>query len=180
MDASESAVPLETLLAHRAWVRALALALTRDEDAADDVEQQAWLAALVSPPATDESPRGWLGAVARNAARKRTRSATRQRARERASARPEGLPGSDPAELAARAELHTKVARAVVDLADPYRQARRRRYFEGLAVADVATRMGAPLETTRARLRRGREQLRGRSGCGSLRLTLSLDSRGRA
>ncbi len=42
-------VPIETLLAHREWVRAVALAVVRDPNAADDVEQETWLAALRTP-----------------------------------------------------------------------------------------------------------------------------------
>ncbi len=166
MSAADAAVPLETLLAHREWVRGLARALTRDENEADDVEQQTWLAAVLSPPRTDASPRGWLGAVARNAARKRGRSAERRRRREACAAQRQvarvGSAAGDPADLAARADLHARVAAAVVALAEPYRQTLLLRYFEGLSIADVSTRMAAPLETTRARLRRGREHLRGR------------------
>ncbi len=160
--APDPAVHLDLLLAHREWVRTLALALTRDENEADDVEQQTWLAAMTSPPSTGESPRGWLTTVARNAARKQGRSRRRRRAREKAVARGEASSVSDPADLAARADAHAQVATAVVALPEPYRQALLLRYLEGLAVAEVATQMGAPLETTRARLRRGREQLRGR------------------
>ena len=52
MDAAPSPVPsIERLLAERAWVRAFARSLVSDEASADDLEQQAWVAALEAPPA---------------------------------------------------------------------------------------------------------------------------------
>src|SRR5947207_11209285 len=83
MDAAP--VPVETLLAHRAWVQAVARAVVRDPNAADDVEQETWLAALRSPPRTASSPRGWLGAVVRSRARRIGRGDARREARENAA-----------------------------------------------------------------------------------------------
>src|SRR5262249_45007568 len=45
-----SSRPLDSLLAHRQWVRDLARRLCADESAADDLEQQTWLSALRRPP----------------------------------------------------------------------------------------------------------------------------------
>ena len=41
--------PLETLLEHRDWVRALARSLVADPHRADDVEQETWRMALQKP-----------------------------------------------------------------------------------------------------------------------------------
>lgn len=58
MTSHDAAVPLSELLAQRVWLRALARALSDDENEADDVEQKTWLAALRSPPSsTLASPR---------------------------------------------------------------------------------------------------------------------------
>ncbi len=161
MSRDGAVVPLEELLVHRVWVRALAVALCDDENEADDVEQQTWLAALCRPPVDRAATRGWFRTVARNATYRRRRSRERMRRRELHVARPEPL-GGDPAELAARAELHARVAAAVVALREPYRQTILLRYFEGLSMADVAAQMEAPFETVRARLRRARALLRTR------------------
>ena len=59
------------------------------------------------------------------------------------------------AELAERADTLRCVVQAVVELDEPYRETILLRYFEGLAIDAVAARMNAPLETTRARIRRG-------------------------
>ncbi len=159
MTGNDAAVPLDELLAHRAWVRALAVALSRDENDADDLEQQAWLTAMRRPPETLDSPRGWLASVLRSMAKRRARTDSRRARREAGAARRD-VDVNDPARLAARAEMHARVAMAVVALREPYRQAVLLHYFEGLSVRETSARMDAPFETSRARLRRGREQLR--------------------
>jgi len=162
VTARDVPIRIEELLAHRQWVAGLAAALTRDQSEADDVVQQTWLAALRRPPRGGGSVRGWLGTVVRNTVRERGRSGARRARREEAAARPHAVTSDDPAELTARAELHATVSAAVVALDEPYRRAILLRHFEGLPVAEVARRLDTPLETTRARLRRGRARLRER------------------
>jgi RNA polymerase sigma-70 factor (ECF subfamily) len=157
---STARVPVETLLAHREWVRAVARAVVRDPNAADDVEQETWLAALRSPPREASSLRGWFGAVTRSRARRIGRTDARRDARESASARREATPSA--ADLAEMADTHRRVVQAVVELDEPYREAILLRYFEGLAVADVAARSEVPLETARSRVKRGVAKLRER------------------
>ena len=152
----------ETLLEHRAWVRALARSLVERSADADDVEQQTWVAALDAAPADARSMRAWLATVARNAARKLHRGEGRRRRREAASD-PRG-PSPSAAALAEQAEVHARVVAAVVALDEPYREAVLLRHFEGLGVSDAADRAGVPLETMRARLRRARDMLRARLG----------------
>ena len=62
------------LLEHAAFLRGLARSLVFDVDAADDVEQETWRAALEHPPRDLRSPRGWLATIARNVVRARLRS----------------------------------------------------------------------------------------------------------
>jgi len=153
-------IPVETLLAHREWVRAVAVAVVRDPNAADDVEQETWLAALRTPPRDERSLRGWFGAVARSRARRIGRTDARRDARELAAPRHE--PTASAAELAELADTHRRVVQAVVDLPEPYRETILLRYFEGLAVDDVATRTSVPLDTARSRISRGLAKLRER------------------
>ncbi|MCU0728329.1 MAG: RNA polymerase sigma factor, partial [Planctomycetes bacterium] len=153
---------LDDLLRHRAWIRDLALTLTRREAEADDVSQDTVLAALHGSPRDPVHPRAWLAAVVRNFARRRHRSAVRRATHEAAASCRPSSREADPAALAARAEIHSIVVAAVVALEEPYRAAVLLRHFEGLPVAEVARRTGVPLETARARLRRGREMLRAR------------------
>lgn len=151
-------VTLEVLLVHRQWVRSLARRLVADENDADDVEQQVWLEATRHPPGHLESPRGWLGTVVRNVARKFGRGRTRRTVREQAWNPVSTAPSPDG--IVAEAELQQSIGRAVLDLAEPYRTTVLLRYFEGLSPADVALRMGTPVETVRTRLRRANDRLR--------------------
>ncbi|MBA3538226.1 MAG: hypothetical protein H0T79_01235, partial [Deltaproteobacteria bacterium] len=50
----------EQLMAEMAWVRRLARALVRDDAAADDVAQDAFLVATAQQPAEDRPLRPWL------------------------------------------------------------------------------------------------------------------------
>ncbi|MCE9636316.1 MAG: sigma-70 family RNA polymerase sigma factor [Planctomycetes bacterium] len=161
MTAPDPSVALDELLAHRAWVRTLALALSRDEHEAADVEQATWVAALESPPSHRTSLRGWLGTTARHALSRLRRSERRRVAHETAATpRDNGDGRTDASALAARADAHRRVVEALVGLDEPYRRTLLLRYFDGLAVAEVAARTGVPLETARARLRRGIAKLR--------------------
>src|SRR5688572_11481825 len=86
------------LLEHAGWIRALARKLVLDEQRADDLVQQAWLAALEKPPATGAPIRAWLARVVRNVAWKERRSATRREERERIAAAADAR-AEDPASV---------------------------------------------------------------------------------
>lgn len=151
---------LEELLAHGSWVRALARSLVRDAASADDLVQQACVAALERPPQGHSAPRRWFAAVLRNLARRDRRAEERRTARERfAAARGPETPADD---LGETLELSKQLADAVGRLEEPYRSAIFRRYYEGLAPARIAELDGLPLKTVKTRLARGLEQLRER------------------
>ncbi|HEU4394564.1 MAG TPA: sigma-70 family RNA polymerase sigma factor, partial [Planctomycetota bacterium] len=156
MEQPAAPVRIEELLSHRAWVRRVARALVLDESRADDLEQEAWLRAVRSPP--PRPSRAWLGTVLRNAA-VNLRLAERRRTAHESSVTLSG-DGLAPAELLERAEIVERVARAVRTLEEPYRTAILLRYFEDLAPPAIAARLGVPLETVRTRLRRALVRLR--------------------
>jgi len=58
----------DELARHARWIRRMAGALLRDEAAAEDLVQEAWLAALTRPP-SEGRLRPWLREVAHNLAR---------------------------------------------------------------------------------------------------------------
>ena len=153
MDRSEGVVPIESLLAHRDWVRRLARALARDESGADDLEQEAWLRAMRHPPAHAGSLRGWLGTVLRRLAVDRRRTEQGRARREELAARRE-TPVPSPADLVAEAEAHRRVVEAVLSLEEPNSSTVLLRWFEDLPPTELARRLGVPVETVRARLRR--------------------------
>lgn len=151
-------VGIETLLAQRTWVRALARRLVLDDAAADDLEQQAWVDALRAPPRREEGIRGWFATVLRRRARDAWRERERRGRRESAAARPEAARST--AEVVADAEAHRRVVEAVLALEEPYREVVLLRFFEDLPPREVAARIGVPAETVRTRTRRALGRLR--------------------
>jgi DNA-directed RNA polymerase specialized sigma24 family protein len=74
---------IEELLRHAGWRRGLAASLVRVPAAADDLVQDAWVAARRHPPgAAAGEARGWLARVAGNMARNARRTRTRRADRE--------------------------------------------------------------------------------------------------
>ncbi|MFY9345183.1 MAG: sigma factor, partial [Planctomycetota bacterium] len=91
------------LLADLGWVRTLARALARDGHDADDLAQDACLAALQSPPPHDHNVRGWFQRVLANLVRQGERSRWRRHRREAALAGERAGAAAAPAdELAER------------------------------------------------------------------------------
>lgn len=150
----------ESLLAHSSWVRGLVRALIVDQGQVDDVVQQTWLAVVEEPRRSWLDPRAWLGGVARNLAREANRKDARRARREEHSARSEQLPSTD--ELAEKAELQRSVAKAVLELDEPYRSTLLLRYFGEFTPEQIARREGLPGSTVRNRLKHGLDQLRQR------------------
>lgn len=150
----------EALLAQTGWMRALALGLLRDGHAADDVAQDAALAALLHPPPAGVELRPWLAQVVRRLAWRRARSERRRSERESAANGPAGHDG--PGETLARLDLQGALLEAVRALEEPVRTTIVQRYFEGRTAAEIAAASGVPASTVRARLARGLELLRAR------------------
>jgi DNA-directed RNA polymerase specialized sigma24 family protein len=138
MTPDEAEARIETLLAHRAWLRTLAARLV-GPGLADDLVPETWLAALRRPPDPARAARPWLATVARRLARRLSRShGTRQAGVEP----PDPAPPTD--ELLARVELETDLAREVARLSEPFRRTVLLRYHAGLSAAEIARREGVP------------------------------------
>ncbi len=150
----------ESLLAHSAWVRGLVRALVVDPGQVDDVVQQTWLAVLEEPRRRWLDPRAWLGGVARNLTRETNRRDARRTRREERAARSEELPSTG--ELVERAELQRRVAKAVLELDEPYRSTLLLRYFTELSAEEIARRQGLSGSTVRNRIQSGLDRLRER------------------
>jgi len=155
-----ASVPIEQLLAQREWVRRVARAMVRDENDADDLEQGLWLEILQRPPRSGGSLRGWLVTALRRDRTDARRSEECRAAREESQARAEAIPSAE--ELVAKADAHTRVAVAVMDLVEPYRSTVLYRFFEDLPPSAIAERQGVPVETVKTRLQRALTQLRER------------------
>ena len=87
----EPELVLHDLLDSDAWIRALAPQLVTDPNDAEDIVQEAWVAALQNPPERSSSIRSWLARVVRRIAGARRRSDEQRKRREQVVARPERL-----------------------------------------------------------------------------------------
>jgi len=145
------------LLAQSAWVRRLARGLAGAR--AEDLAQEAWVAALSARPGVDRSLRGWLATVLRRAARDERRGEAGRAARERAAAVPEAARGG-PGDVIARVGSHRMLVERVLALEEPVRTVVCLRYFEELPAARIARRLGLPVGTVKDRIARGLELLR--------------------
>ncbi|MHC4894408.1 MAG: RNA polymerase sigma factor, partial [Planctomycetota bacterium] len=133
---------LDALLVHASWARDLARGLVADTTAADDLVQEAWVAALESPPRHAENLRGWLGTVIRNLARSRGRSHGRRAAREAQVALEDHQEAPSSEALASRIDTQRRLASAVLELDEPYRSTVILRFYEGLDATQIANRLG--------------------------------------
>jgi RNA polymerase sigma factor (sigma-70 family) len=145
----------EALLAQSNWLRRLARGLVRDENAAEDLVQDTWVAALRAKPA---DLRAWMSVVSRNFARRSRRDAGLRSAHEPQGARSERVEGPD--EIAERVELQRKLAEALLALEEPYRSALVLRYLDGHSTIQVAERLGVSHDAARQRISRGLAKLR--------------------
>lgn len=146
------------LLAHDGFVRRLSRSVLADRHLAEDVAQEAWLAALRRPPDEEPAALAWLGSVVRNAAAMLTRSLARARGRDEAAARPEAVQSA--ADSAGDASVRAAVVAAVLDLGEPCRTALLLRFWHDLPPRDIAAALGVPVETVRTRIKRGLDRLR--------------------
>lgn len=157
MPSGSSPVPIEALLAHQGFVRALARQLVSDPHAAEDLAQETWLKASTSPPREHASLGGWFARVVRNRASNVRRDTNRRTSRERDVARTESI---EPTDVAERVELESRVVRAVLALREPYRGVILGRYYEDTSTAELARRQGVTESSVRSQETRALELLR--------------------
>lgn len=158
----------EILLAHADWVRRLARQLVAEEDRADDLVQETWVAALSRPPRHGQNLKSWLAIVVRNLARKRGREESRRRRREAKVGDPTSTPHRTPSQThrpdhaLQQALLQRHVIDAVIELEEPYRSTVLLRYFSELSPAVIAEEQRTSVETIKTRLKRGLKRVRER------------------
>jgi len=143
-------LPVESL-------RRLAHGLLFERAAAEDVVQDAWVAALESRGEI-RGLGAWLNGAVRRLARNRVRADERRAQREQRVARAEAQPSA--AEASARIEVLRTLLDAVDRLERPYREAIVLRYFDDLPPREIARRLAVPVNTARTHVRRGLERLR--------------------
>ena len=157
MDAQRFDV--DRLLADRRWIHGLARRLCGNDDWADEVVQDTYLAAIRNPPRESGAWRAWLRTTTLNAARQLLRREGTRGRHERAASLAEAAMIDDSGE---RLRLQRRLLEAVDALGDPYRTAVILRYFEGLDGSAIAARLGIPASTVRTHLSRGLDEVRRR------------------
>lgn len=151
----------EDLIRHAQSLRGLARALVGPAHA-DDLVQDAVLAACTSRPDEPEAARSWLQSVLRHKAWKWRRGVRRREARERDVARGHDEPGTGPFDVAVHREAVAGLHAALLSLPEAYQSVLLQRYFEDRTPTEIAGRSGEPLATVKSRLRRALELLRER------------------
>ncbi|MFY0539460.1 RNA polymerase sigma factor [Nannocystis pusilla] len=149
-----------TLLADLRWLRQFAQVLARDEDEADDLVQEALVAAWRRGPDSEGSLRPWLATVVRNLFRMRLRADARRERREQTSEGPTPAPDPDR-ELERLAVLKILLSEIEALPADDQRILVRR-FFAGEQAVDIGRELGVPAATIRSRLNRSLKRLRER------------------
>jgi len=157
---SEPIPDVHLLLRESDWLLRLARGLCSDRGLAEDLRQDALLAAWKSRGKVRGPWRPWLAGVVRRLTANRQRAEVRRQRRESAVAHERTAPGAD--EVVARAGLHRSVVDAVMELDEPYRTGILLRYFDDLSAREIGERLGVPVETVRTRIKRGVALLRAR------------------
>lgn len=103
------------------------------------------------------SPKGFLGAVARNKAKNKLRELTDDFS---LMAHIMAADELDPEELTAKKELASAVKRAVLAMRQPDKDIFLRFYYYYQSLEQISLEMDLPLSTVKSRLRRGREKLK--------------------
>lgn len=158
MESDALSTEMQSLLDHAQWVRQLALSLVRDPNTAEDLTQEAMLAALKVGDRMPHSPRAWFRAVVRKLAWERLRREDRRTVREEVSARDEATPPTE--RLLQRMAVHRRVVEAVMELPEHYREILLRRFFEGESPTAISIALGLPVSTVRTRLSRALDRTR--------------------
>lgn len=148
------------LLASSADLARLARRLARDEAGAEDLLQEAWLAAAHMPAPPHSGWRAWMAGTLRRIASTHGRGEGRRRNREHAAARDEAV--ADPTVRIERLELHTLLLAELRALPEPYRSALVERWLENRTPTAIAERIDVPVRTVETRLARGLVLLRAR------------------
>lgn len=137
----------------------LARLLVRNEHDADDVVQDAWLAALRAPTDHVRNWSAWLKSAVRRGAHHRRRRVDDQRDVERRASRGEAVFEDSVRE---RIDSFRLLEDAVRQLDEPYRVVIEMRFFGDHTHQEISEVLRRPLETVRSQVKRGLAKLRAR------------------
>jgi RNA polymerase sigma factor (sigma-70 family) len=169
---------------HGQWLQRLANGLVLDASEADDLLQEAWLAAAGAGHRPTQPGRTWFAGVLRNVARTARRSAGRRRQRESRAVAQQLERSALAATSDERVAREQHLLALVATLPEPQRDAVVARFFDDLSPTAIARRDGLSVDAVKSRLKRGLEALRARieqeqNGLHGLALWLAPLARGR-
>ena len=156
----------EMVRRYRPAVRLTARHHSGNEEAVEDLCQEAFLNAFLALPRLSDPARfgAWLHVIARNLALRERRNGARHRSRfisiDSILDEEPVDPEPSPPDVFERREDRQAVREAVETLPQPYRQVVALYYWEGMPLSRIATYLGVPLTTAKWRLRYARERLR--------------------
>ncbi|MEM8711843.1 MAG: RNA polymerase sigma factor, partial [Planctomycetota bacterium] len=164
----------ERLQRHQARVRRLVCSLLRDEHAAEDIVQDAWVIAMRRPPSTSRAASreeahpdalgSWFGRVAKNLALNARRGDRRRTDREERAGEERRFEGSGSAissgEIVARLEVQRRLMDSLEALDEPHRSLLRDHFLGEQSLAAIARRDRVAESTLRSRLKSGLAALR--------------------
>jgi RNA polymerase sigma-70 factor (ECF subfamily) len=161
----------DLVAAHQDLVFGVALRVTRNESAAEDVSQDAFVRAYralsryPSERLREMHLRPWLARIALNTARNEMRKRRTEAANEAGEAlddAAERLPAADdgPVRLVERNDERRMWARLLSRLPDKYRLAVALRYIDDLSYPELAEALGRPLGSVKSDVHRGTALLR--------------------
>jgi RNA polymerase sigma-70 factor (ECF subfamily) len=142
----------------------LALKLTRNSAAAEDLVQDTYLKALRFSPRFREGSnlKAWLFTILHNTFRNDRRGASRRPVdvdSEVVDSLPLEAPDDDPERLLLRSTMDADLQRALEALPEAYREAVWLRDVEDCSYQEIAGILGVPAGTVMSRISRGRKQL---------------------
>jgi len=159
---SYSEVAVRDLLNDSRWIHSIAKSLVANPTEAEDLAQEAAVAALQRPPTRPGNIRGWVQTVMRNALRQSKRGDVRRTRREATVARAQTQTLEAPDRAFERTTLRKQVAEEALALAEPYRTPVLFRFFEEMTPNEISSELQIPVATVHTQLRRGLEMLRKR------------------
>jgi RNA polymerase sigma-70 factor (ECF subfamily) len=131
--------------------------LTREDAAAEDVVQEAFLRAFRSFDNCRDNEKAWLLTIVRNCHHDLARANSRYRTANETDI--EAIDDVTPyTEVERTNDIH-HLRRTVEDLPEPFREAVVLRELEGLSYREIADMSGVPMGTVMSRLARGRQML---------------------
>lgn len=149
---------IDTLLAETRWLERMARSLCADPHTAEDLAQEAQLAALRTPASSPGAP--WFLGTLRKLAARTFRTQARRHQREQARALSDSAPPT--VDVVARTEVHSNLLAHVRALPETYRVPLLLRFYDDLPPRAIAARLGIPVATVHTRLQRAVEHLRQR------------------